>query len=56
VARLDHLLLRRWLDAYVDAELDLERNERIGRHLTACPRCRQDIELTLRVKAVLVGR
>jgi hypothetical protein len=46
----EHLRYRRFLDASVDGELTGEQARRVRAHLSACPRCVRDEDLTIVVK------
>jgi hypothetical protein len=48
--RIQHMRCRRFLDASVDGELTGGRARRIRTHLSACPRCARDEDLTIIVK------
>jgi anti-sigma factor RsiW len=48
--RLEHLRLRRFLDAAIDAELDPDLQRRVSRHIAACPACARDEATTRLVK------
>lgn len=47
---LDHLRYRRYIDAFVDGELDRDLRSRVGDHVAICPMCGRDAELTIHVK------
>lgn len=47
---LEHLRYRRFLDASVDGKLTGEQARRVGAHVSACPRCARDEDLTIMVK------
>ena len=47
---LDHLRYRRYLDAFVDGELDGDLRSRASDHVAICPMCGRDAELTIHVK------
>lgn len=47
---LDHLRYRRYLDAFVDGELDGDLRSRVSGHVAVCPMCGRDAELTIHVK------
>ncbi len=47
---LDHLRYRRYLDAFVDGELDGDLRARVSGHVAVCPMCGRDAELTIHVK------
>ena len=47
---LDHLRCRRYLDAFVDGELDGDLRTRVGSHVAICPMCDRDAELTIHMK------
>lgn len=48
--RLEHLRYRRHLDAAIDGELAGEQARRVRAHVSSCPRCAQDEDLTLTIK------
>ncbi|MGE0139494.1 MAG: zf-HC2 domain-containing protein [Ilumatobacteraceae bacterium] len=48
--RLEHLRYRRFLDAAIDGELTGEQARRVRAHVSACPRCARDEDLTLTIK------
>ena len=47
---LDHLRYRRYIDAFVDGELDGDSRSRVSGHVAVCPMCGRDAELTIHVK------
>lgn len=55
---IEHLRLRRLLDAAVDGELPVDLDRRVRRHIESCPLCRRDAATTELVKRRLpfVGR
>jgi anti-sigma factor RsiW len=53
---LDHLRYRRYIDAFVDGELDGDLRSRVSGHVAACPMCGRDAELTIHVKHSLARR
>jgi anti-sigma factor RsiW len=54
--QLDHIRYRRYVDAFVDGELDGSLRERVGRHLALCPMCGSEAELTIHLKRSLARR
>lgn len=56
--RIEHLRLRRFLDAAVDGELPPSLDRRVRRHIAACPMCARDETTTDLIKRRLpiVGR
>ena len=53
---LDHLRYRRYIDAFVDGELNGELRSRVSGHVAVCPVCGRDAELTIHVKNSLARR
>lgn len=47
---LDHLRYRRYIDAFIDGELDGDLRNRVGDHVALCPMCDRDAGLTIHVK------
>ncbi|MCB9395962.1 MAG: zf-HC2 domain-containing protein [Acidimicrobiaceae bacterium] len=56
VLRLAHHRYRRFVDAFVDGELDGDLRRRVGAHVAECPMCGRDAELTVHVKHSLARR
>ncbi len=50
LGHLEHLRYRRFLDASVDGELTGDRAHRVRVHMSTCPQCAHDEDLTLVVK------
>lgn len=50
VHHFEHLRYGRFLDASVDGELTGEQARRVRAHVSACPRCARDEDLTIVVK------
>lgn len=48
--RLEHLRYRRYLDAAIDGELTGEHARRVRVHVSSCPRCARDEDLTITIK------
>lgn len=48
--RIEHLRYRRYLDAATDDELTGEHARRVRAHVSACPMCTRDEELTIVIK------
>lgn len=48
--RLEHLRYRRYLDAYVDQELEGDLSARVGRHVRSCEMCAAAARTTQVVK------
>ncbi len=44
---------QKWLDAYLDAELDMEKSLEIEQHLNSCPACRKFHEARREVRAAV---
>lgn len=53
LGRIEHLRLRRFLDAAIDGELRDDLDRRVRDHITQCPVCSNDEQLTHLVKARL---
>ena len=53
---LDHLRYRRYLDAFVDGELNGGLQSRVSDHVADCPMCHRGAELTIHVKHSLARR
>jgi anti-sigma factor RsiW len=56
VLRIDHLRYRRFVDAFVDGELDGGLRRRVADHVAVCPMCSHDADLTVHVKHSLARR
>ncbi|CAB4580498.1 MAG: zf-HC2 domain-containing protein [Actinomycetes bacterium] len=54
--RIDHLRYRRYVDAFVDGELDGGLRSRVADHVAECPMCGRYAELTVHVKHSLARR
>ena len=50
VSHFEHLRYRRFLDASLDGELTGEQARRVRAHVSVCPRCARDEDLTIVVK------
>ena len=50
LGRLEHVRYRRFLDASIDGELVGDRADRVRAHVSSCPRCARDEDLTFVVK------
>lgn len=48
--RIDHMRLRRFLDAHVDGELDCRLSRRVADHVASCPMCTGTAQLTIVLK------
>jgi anti-sigma factor RsiW len=48
--RIEHLRYRRYLDAALDDELSGHRARRVRAHMSACPLCARDEDLTIVIK------
>jgi anti-sigma factor RsiW len=53
---LDHLRYRRYLDAFIDGELDGELRQRVSDHVVECGMCGRDAVVTVHVKHSLARR
>lgn len=53
---LDHLRYRRYVDAFVDGELDGALRDRVAHHLAECPMCHDAALVTVRVKGSLAAQ
>lgn len=53
---LDHLRFRRYVDAFVDGELDDDLRVRVSEHIAECPMCDREARLTVHVKGSLAQR
>ena len=53
---LDHLRYRRYVDAYVDGELDDDLRVRVSDHVAICGMCGREAVLTVHVKHCLARR
>lgn len=53
---LDHLRYRRYVDAYVDGELEGDLRRRVIAHLMDCERCGERAQLTVQLKYDLARR
>ena len=49
-ATVEHMRLRRFLDAHVDRELTDDLAARVVDHVRTCPRCGHDVALTAILK------
>ncbi|MBI4936375.1 MAG: zf-HC2 domain-containing protein [Actinobacteria bacterium] len=47
---LDHLRYRRYVDAFVDGELDGALRSRVSSHIAECPMCDREAEMTVHIK------
>jgi anti-sigma factor RsiW len=47
---IEHLRYQRYVDAFVDGELDGRRRDKVAAHIAACPQCSRDAGLTVNMK------